>query len=156
MFSVSEGVTTVLLLMAVERGELDLDVPVASYWPEFAAPGKHSVTVRQVLAHRSGLVAPKQDSTVADPVAWEPVTRVLAEQAPLWRPGTAFPYHTITVGFLAGEILRRATGKRPAQWLHDHVNKPLGLDMADGGSVDLDLAPLVTHYPTATPPPSRP
>jgi CubicO group peptidase (beta-lactamase class C family) len=148
MFSVSKGITTVLVLMAAERGDLDLDAPVASYWPEFAAAGKQTVTVRQVLAHQAGLVAPEQDLTVADLVAWDPVTHVLAEQAPLWRPGTAFAYHAITVGFLAGEILRRATGKRPAQWLHDHVNKPLGLDMTYGGDpADPDLAPIGDPLP---------
>ena len=89
---------------------------------------------------------------MADLVAWDAVTQVLAEQAPLWRPGTAFAYHAITVGFLAGEILRRATGKRPAQLLHDYVCEPLGLDMTYGGNLaDPDLAPIGDPLPDRDP-----
>ncbi len=152
LFSVSKGVLTVLLLMAVERGQLDLDAPVATYWPEFAAAGKHAVTVRQVLAHQAGLIAPERDLTVADLAAWHPAADTLAGQAPLWTPGTGFAYHAITIGFLAGEILRRATGSRPAQFLAEHVTGPLKLDMNYGADpADPKLAPIGTQLPTGDP-----
>jgi CubicO group peptidase (beta-lactamase class C family) len=132
LFSVGKGVTTICLLMAAERGLLDLDAPVARYWPEFAANGKAATTVRMLLAHRAGLAAPEVDLSTADVSAWDPVPEALARQAPAWEPGTAYAYHALTFGWLAGEVLRRATGLRPGQWLHEHVADPLGLAMTFG------------------------
>ena len=132
MFSVSKGVTTICLLMAAERGLLDLDAPVERYWPEFAVNGKHTTTVRMLLAHRAGLMAPEADLSVDDLSTWDPVATALARQAPAWEPGTAYGYHALTLGWLAGEVLRRATGRRPAQWLREHIAEPLGLAMTYG------------------------
>ena len=132
LFSVSKGITTVCVLMAVEAGHLALDEPVATYWPEFAQNGKGSLTVRQLLAHRAGLIAPDEALTLEDLSGWFPVTEALARQQPLWEPGTAHSYHALTFGWLAGEVLRRATGLRPADWLHQHINEPLGLGLTFG------------------------
>jgi CubicO group peptidase (beta-lactamase class C family) len=134
--------------MAVDRGLLALDAPVADYWPEFAALGKDTITVRQVLAHRAGLPAPLTDLTPADLLAWDPVVQALAEQAPAWVPGTQYAYHALTVGWLAGEVLRRTTGMRPAEWLARHVAGPLGLEMAFGVDPSApDLALMQTPLP---------
>jgi CubicO group peptidase (beta-lactamase class C family) len=152
VFSASKGILTVLMLMAADLGQLELDAPVAAYWPEFASAGKEAITVRQILAHHAGLIAPEQDLTVADLVAWAPVTEVLAKQAPLWTPGTAYAYHAITMGFLAGEILRRATGKRPSAWLRDHVAVPLHLEMGYGADLqDPRLALIGEQLPDSDP-----
>lgn len=132
MFSVSKGVTTICVLMAAERGLLDLDAPVARYWPEFAANGKDATTVRMLLTHRAGLMAPEADLSVDDLSTWDRVTETLARQAPSWEPGTAYGYHALTFGWLAGEVLRRATGLRPGQWLREHIADPLGLVMTYG------------------------
>lgn len=132
LFSVSKGVTTICLLMAAERGMLELDAPVARYWPEFAAHGKHPATVRMLLAHRAGLAAPEADLSTDDVAAWYPVTEALARQKPAWEPGSAYAYHALTVGWLAGEVLRRATGLRPGRWLREHIAGPLGLAMTYG------------------------
>lgn len=127
VFSVSKGITTIAVLMAVERGLLSLDAPVADHWSEFAANGKDAVTLRHVLAHQAGLVAPDEPMTMHQLRAWFPVTDVLAAQTPLWEPGTAHAYHAMTFGWLAGEVLRRATGQRPSQWLRHHIAEPLGI-----------------------------
>jgi CubicO group peptidase (beta-lactamase class C family) len=132
VFSVSKGVLTVCVLMAVEQGLIDLDAPVRSYWPEFGVRGKEATTVRHLLAHRAGLPAPDVDLTMSDLQAWDPVVEALGAQAPAWAPGTAFAYHALTMGWLAGEVLRRATGKRPGEWLADHVARPLDLAMTFG------------------------
>ncbi|WP_143671916.1 serine hydrolase domain-containing protein, partial [Streptomyces caniscabiei] len=108
VFSVSKGVTTVCLLMAAERGLIELDAPVGKYWPEFAEKGKETTTVRHLLAHQAGLVAPEADVTLENLRAWESVADALARQAPAWPPGTAYAYHALTFGWLAGEVLRRA------------------------------------------------
>ncbi|MGQ4383757.1 serine hydrolase domain-containing protein [Streptomyces sp. SAS_270] len=143
VFSVSKGVTTILLLMAAERGLLDLDEPVATYWPEFATHGKDRVTVRQMLAHRAGLVAPDIEHTPEDLKAWGPVVDGLAAQAPLWKPNTDFAYHALTLGYLAGEVLRRVSGKMPSQWLAEEVAGPLGLATTYGADpADENLAPI--------------
>jgi len=136
VYSVSKGVTTICLLMAAERGLLDLDAAVSTYWPEFGAAGKASITVRQVLAHRAGLAWVDEDLSVEDLVAWTPVVDALAAQRPAWEPGTRYAYHAVTFGWLAGEVLRRTTGLRPSAWLREHVAEPLGLQMTFGGTVD--------------------
>lgn len=153
-FSVSKGVTTICLLMAAERGLLELDALVASYWPEFAVNGKESTTVRQLLAHQAGLVAPERGFTHDELLAWTPVADQLAAQAPLWKPGTAFAYHALTFGWLTGEVLRRATGKRPSDWLRDHIARPLDLTLTFGCdpsvpsfSEQLEQLPIVDPVP---------
>jgi CubicO group peptidase (beta-lactamase class C family) len=149
LFSVSKAITTICLLMAAEEGLLDLDAPVVTYWPEYEANGKQNTTVRQVLAHRAGLPAPDSRLTVAELAAWQPVADSLARQTPLWPPGTDFAYHALTVGWLAGEILRRATGERPAQWLQQHMANPLQLS-AIGFGADLnsaDFAAMLEQLP---------
>ena len=149
MFSVSKGITAICLLMASEEGLLELDAPVAQYWPEFGGQGKDRLTVRQLLAHRAGLIAPDEPMTVEDLRAWFPVTDALARQEPLWEPGTAFAYHALTIGWLVGEVLRRATGKRPSDWLRDRIAGPLGLSMTFGTDADdADFAPLGEPLPT--------
>ena len=132
VFSVSKGITAVCLLMAVEAGHLELDAPVTEIWPEYGAKGKGATTLRHILAHRAGLPAPAVELTAAQVRAWDPVTRALAEQAPAWPPGTAHAYHAMTVGWLAGELLRLSTGKRPNQWLAEHVTRPLGVSLHYG------------------------
>ncbi|MES5820851.1 serine hydrolase domain-containing protein [Streptomyces sp. RG80] len=152
MFSVSKGITTVCLLMAAERGLIDLDAPVAKYWPEFAENGKEATTIRQLLAHRAGLVAPEADLMWQDLRAWQPVADTLARQAPAWPPGTAYAYHALTFGWLAGEVLRRATGLRPGQWLREHVADPLDLTMTYGADpACTDLHPLADPLPSTDP-----
>jgi len=152
LFSVSKGITTICLLMAAEEGHLALDAPVAQYWPEFAANGKSSVTVRQLLAHQAGLIAPEERLTVDDLRAWTPVTEALAAQKPLWTPGTSHAYHAITIGWLAGEVLRRTTGKRPSEWLRERISGPLGLSLTFGADPDAaDFAPLGDPLPSQEP-----
>jgi CubicO group peptidase (beta-lactamase class C family) len=150
VFSVSKGVTTICLLMAVEDGLIELDDPVAQYWPEFAENGKAGTTVRQALAHQAGLVAPAEPLTVEDLRSWDPVTEVLARQRPAWEPGTAHAYHPLTVGWLVGEVLNRATGMRPARWLQERIAEPLGLRTTFGiDPTTPDFAPIGEQLPIA-------
>jgi CubicO group peptidase (beta-lactamase class C family) len=129
VYSSTKGVTAVLANLAIERGLLDPDAPVATYWPEFAAAGKDAVTVRQVLSHQAGLPLVEADLTLEEALAWEPVVTSLAAQAPIWAPGTRHGYHMRTYGWLVGELLRRTTGRTPGTFLRDEVAGPLGLDV---------------------------
>ncbi|WP_188192083.1 serine hydrolase domain-containing protein [Nonomuraea sp. SYSU D8015] len=115
------------LLLLVERGQVDLDAPVARYWPEFAQNGKGEITVRVLLSHRAGL-----PSMEARPVTWEdlrdwtPITDTLAAAAPEWPPGTAHGYHGITIGHLIGEIVRRVSGTSLSAFFDREISTPLG------------------------------
>src|SRR6185503_661525 len=111
VWSCTKGATALCAHMLVARGALDLDAPVASYWPEFAAAGKGAITVRMLLSHQAGLAAisePILDDGYCD---WDLIVGRLAAQAPLWSPGTRQGYHALTFGHLVGELVRRISGR---------------------------------------------
>lgn len=145
VFSVSKGITAICLLMASERGLLDPDAPVAELWPEFGQHGKERITVRDALAHRAGVPALSWPATARELAAWDPIARDIAGSVPLWEPGTSHLYHAVTVGFLAGEVLRRATGRRPAQWLATEIVAPRGLSLTF--TPDLPSADIAAPFP---------
>lgn len=134
-FSVAKGLTAFVMQLLAYRRELDIDLPVAYYWPEFAQHGKGSVTVRQVLTHTAGVpLVPDYWSWISldKPEAYLDLPRIVQglEEAPLqWPPGTDFAYHSTTYGWLLGEVVRRITGKTLGTYLHDEVAAPLGLEM---------------------------
>jgi CubicO group peptidase (beta-lactamase class C family) len=128
VFSTTKGMTAALANLLAQRGELDLDAPVASYWPEFAAKGKEAIPVRQLLTHQAGLPFPEEPATLADVLDWDRITSMLADSAPVWEPGTAHGYHAVTYGFLVGEVIRRVTGMSPGAFLRQELGEPLGLD----------------------------
>ena len=102
VFSVTKGLVSILVARLVEEGVLDYHEPVAEYWPEFAAAGKQSITVADVLSHRAGLSAPTRPVTVEEMTDWDLMTGSLAAQAPLWESGTGHAYHAMTYGWLVG------------------------------------------------------
>jgi CubicO group peptidase (beta-lactamase class C family) len=128
VFSSTKGVTAVCVNLLVERGRLDPDARVASYWPEFAAAGKDAVTVRQLLSHQAGLPLVEGEFTLDDVLGWEAMVAQLAAQPPLWEPGTQHGYHMRTYGWLAGELIRRVTGQTAGAFLRDAVAAPIGID----------------------------
>ncbi|MGV9503338.1 serine hydrolase domain-containing protein [Streptomyces sp. NPDC003642] len=129
--SCTKGMTATCVHLLAQRGEVDYDAPVATYWPDFASGGKERITVADVLAHRSGLAAFDPDAPIAadDLTDWHKTVGALARTEPLWEPGTAFAYHAVTFGHLAGEIVRRVDGRSLGQFLADEVAAPLGLDL---------------------------
>ncbi len=129
VYSTSKGVTAIVTHLLAQRGVLDLDAPVVTWWPEFGAAGKGEIPVRALLSHRAGLPVVEGPVSPADALAWDPVVERLAAQHPLWPPGTRHGYHAITYGWLVGEVVRRATGRTVGQVLADEVARPLGLDL---------------------------
>src|SRR5207302_8430481 len=93
VYSATKAATATAAHLLAQRGQLDLDAPVAEYWPEFAAEGKASIPVRWLLSHRAGLPAIDRPVPVADALRWDPVVEALAAQRPAWEPGTAHGYH---------------------------------------------------------------
>jgi CubicO group peptidase (beta-lactamase class C family) len=135
--SATKGAVAICALRLAERGELDLDAPVATYWPEFAAAGKQDVPARWLLSHRAGL--PKVDAplTLEQLYRWEPLVEALAAQAPVWEPGTAHGYHALTYGHLVGEVLARVSGLSPGELIRKEIAEPLGIDLHVGLPADL-------------------
>ena len=146
--SVTKTMTSLCALVLVDRGELDLDAPVARYWPEFAAAGKDGVLVRHVLSHTAGL--PDWDGTIEELYDWPAATARLAAQAPLWEPGSAAGYHSLTQGFLVGEVIRRITGETVGAFFAAEVAGPLGADFSIGLAAEHDH-----RVALAVPPPGR-
>ena len=129
LHSVTKGLTAVCALLLAQRGELDLDAPVAAYWPEFKAAGKERIPVRWLLSHRAGLPALDTPLLVEEVLAWEPAVEAVAAQTPAWEPGTAHGYHPYTFGWLVGEVVRRVSGRSVGRWFADELAGPLGLDL---------------------------
>ncbi len=127
--SATKGALAICALRLAERGELDLDSPVARYWPEFAAAGKAEVPVRALLSHRVGLPFVEPALSLEEIRAWQPAVTALAAQRPAWAPGTAHGYHPLTYGWLVGEVLARITGATPGELIRREIAEPLGLDL---------------------------
>ncbi|MEU0204832.1 serine hydrolase domain-containing protein [Streptomyces canus] len=123
--SATKGVAAAVPLMLHQRGELDLDAPVAEYWPEFKARGKERVLVRHVLNHRAGL--PVIDRPLTPEEALDPSKgpEAVAAQAPAWEPGTDHGYHALTYGWLLDELVRRVTGLGAGEWIAREIAGPL-------------------------------
>jgi CubicO group peptidase (beta-lactamase class C family) len=124
--------TVISALMQVDRGLIDLDAPVADYWPEFAQGGKEKLPVRYLFSHSSGLSGFEPPVTVEALYDWEKITGLLAAMEPWWEPGTQCGYHALTHGYLLGELVRRVTGKSLGTFFKEEVADPLGADFHIG------------------------
>ena len=128
--STTKTMTALCALLLADRGALDLDAPVVQYWPEFGNQGKERVLVRHLLGHTAGL--PDWDGPVAELYDWGSATARLAAAAPQWEPGTAAGYHSVTQGFLVGEVIRRVAGRSVGEFFAQEVAGPLGADFHIG------------------------
>ncbi len=125
-FSVGKGMLAVLAARYAGAGLLDVDAPVARYWPEFGAAGKDTLTVRQLLSHQAGVPAVRRRLPPGAMLDWGLMTGAIAAQAPWWEPGTAHGYHVNTFGFAVGELLRRVTGRTVGALLRADVARAAG------------------------------
>jgi CubicO group peptidase (beta-lactamase class C family) len=134
MMSVAKGVTAIAFNMLLDRGLVDLDEPVAAYWPEFAQNGKEGILVRWILDHRAAIPVlttnPLWPGAMFDREAY---VKALEQQAPLWEQGTKAAYHVHNQGYLLGEIMRRVTGKTIGPFLRSEVTGPLKAEYYIGG-----------------------
>jgi CubicO group peptidase (beta-lactamase class C family) len=148
MMSVAKGVTAVCFNMLLDRGLVELDAPVARYWPEFARNGKEGVLIRHLLDHTAGI------PVLTDNPLWpgamydrEAIVKALEEQHPLWPPGTVAAYHVHHQGYLLGEVMRRVTGRTIGPFLAEEVAGPLGADYRIGGMSAADQERCAVVYP---------
>ncbi len=149
VFSSTKGATALCAHILASRGQLDLDAPVATYWPEFAQSGKENIPVKMLLSHQAGLPAVREtlpDGAYAD---WDLIVNALAKEEPFWEPGTRNGYHALTFGWLVGEVVRRVSGKSLGTFFKDEVAGPLGLDFWIGLPEDKEsqVAPMIAAEP---------
>jgi CubicO group peptidase (beta-lactamase class C family) len=146
--STTKGMVALCAHMLAERGKLDLDAPVARYWPEFAQGGKPDIPVRWLLSHRAGLPAIRPALPAEALLDWSAMTAALALTEPWWTPGTRHGYHAITFGHLVGEVIRRVDGRSVGAFLREEVTGPLHGDFFIGVPAEADA-----RAATVLPPP---
>jgi len=132
LFSCTKTFTAVTALQLVGEGKLELDAPVARYWPEFGAAGKDKITLRHLLSHQAGLPALREMLPAEALYDWHAMTTALAAEQPWWPLGEGHGYAPITYGWLVGEVLRRVEGRGPGESIVARTAKPLGLDFHVG------------------------
>lgn len=149
VWSTTKTMMALVALVCVDRGELDLDATVATYWPEFAANGKDRVLVKHLLSHTSGVAGWDTPVDNDDLYDWDKATARLAAQAPWWEPGTASGYHSTNQGFLVGEVVRRVTGSMLGAFFKNEIAEPLGLDFHIGLDAEHDhrVSPIIPFAP---------
>ncbi|WP_069174439.1 serine hydrolase domain-containing protein [Streptomyces griseus] len=151
--SAGKGVAAAVLLLLYQRGQVDLDAPVGTYWPEFKANGKERVLVRHLLAHRAGLAALDRTLTPGEAVDGVTGPQAVAAQRPGWEPGTDHGYHAQTFSWLIGELVRRVTGRTIGRWVAEEIARPLGLDFWFG--LPADEAHRIGRIGPVEPPPAE-
>jgi CubicO group peptidase (beta-lactamase class C family) len=151
VYSTTKVMTALCVLMLVDRNLIDLDAPVANYWPEFKQAGKEEIPVRYLLSHTAGLPGFDQRIQPETLYDWDRCTSLLAAQKPWWEPGTKSGYHSITFGYLLGELTRRVTGKSLGTFFRDEVAIPLKADFHIGLSEEHDarVGELIPPIPPA-------
>ncbi|MEJ7926750.1 serine hydrolase domain-containing protein [Sphingobium sp. AN641] len=127
LMSTTKGLTSMCIAMLVDRGKLDYEAPVATYWPEFAAEGKGAVTVGELMSHQAGLTGPRGPVTIEDFYEHKALANRLAAQEPFFRPGV-FGYHSLTFGTLADELVRRTDGRTVGRFFAEEVVSKVGID----------------------------
>lgn len=128
VFSASKGVSGIVVALLVDRGLLDLEQTVAHYWPEFAANGKDRILVRELLSHQAGLPGVDGGFTLEEVLDSRLAAEKLAAARPLWRPGSTFGYHGLTLGFLLEELVRRVAGETLQQFYEREIRAPRAID----------------------------
>jgi CubicO group peptidase (beta-lactamase class C family) len=129
IFSGTKGVVAIAAMVLVDRGEISLEEPVATYWPEFAASGKEWVTVGDVLSHQAGLPYIEADLTTESLLDPEGLAALLAAQPPAWAAERRVTYHALTYGWLAGELVRRVSGITVGEFVRREIAEPLGVEI---------------------------
>jgi CubicO group peptidase (beta-lactamase class C family) len=144
VFSTTKALAALMIVRLVDKGKLTYSQTVASVWPEFAAAGKASVTIEQVISHQAGLPGFPELMDPALWLDWDAICGRLAAMTPMWPPGSASGYHPVTVGYITGEIFRRVDGRPLATAFREDIGDPFDLDIWIGlpSGVEARLADL--------------
>ena len=128
IFSATKGLTSLLAARLVQNGMLDYEAFVTEYWPEFGQTGKENAKVRHLLSHQAGLAVLQADLTIEDILDWNKVVSRLEVEEPLWIPGENHAYHSITHGWLIGEVIRRVVGMSVGDYFRSTIAEILNAD----------------------------
>ena len=153
VFSATKGLLTLLVMRAIERGEIDVNERASTYWPEFGCNGKEDITVKMILRHRAGLNTTSRSMSHQEILDVIPVEEEFAKMAPIYPPDSGFVYHALSIGHLLGKILFNVTGKRIGQLLQEEIANPLDLSTWIGvpNNLKLDIAELRSDQPPQRP-----
>jgi CubicO group peptidase (beta-lactamase class C family) len=154
VFSVTKGITALAASMLVDQGRLQLDVPVAAYWPKFAKAGKSDIPVRWPLTHQTGLLGLDEPISQEQLLNWTYVVERLAAQRPTWKPGSKHGNHSLTYGFLIGEVIRRVSGCTVGQYVHSANCCTARADLFIGlpDQLEARVSPVLLPKPGLAPP----
>ncbi|MGX1161074.1 CubicO group peptidase (beta-lactamase class C family) [Arthrobacter sp. SLBN-100] len=136
-YSCSKGVAAMVIALLVQDGLLDLDAPVAKYWPEFAVQGKDRLLVREALSHQAGLMGVEGGFALEEFTTAQAAAR-LAAARPAWHPGRQFGYHALTIGIIMEELCRRAAGESLQSIYDRRIRTALGIDFFLGLPAELE------------------
>ncbi len=147
VYSCTKAATALCAHILIDRGELDLNAPVADYWPEFGKNGKEGITVRMMLNHSAGLPAFREPIRKGGYADWDYMVQRLEEEQPFWEPGTRNGYHMISFGWTVGELVRRVSGKSLGTFFRENVAEPLQLDFWIGLPPEIEprVAPIILY-----------
>jgi CubicO group peptidase (beta-lactamase class C family) len=154
VYSTTKGLASLCVQQQIDRGALDLDERVASYWPAFGAHGKGEIRLRTLLAHAAGLPAIAKPLPHAALYQHDVMAQALADTPPAWEPGTAHGYHAQTFGFLVAELVRRVSGMTLGQYLRQHIAAPLQADVHIGLAAEHDARVAKVTRPLNEPTPA--
>ena len=132
VWSSTKNMASLCAYILHEKGLLDFHSPVKDYWPEFSENGKENILVSHIMSHSSGLSGWESKINYKDYYNWDKLCELLAKQKPFWEAGKEVGYHSISVGFLIGEIVKRISGKSIGQFFQDEIAKPLNSDFHIG------------------------
>lgn len=147
VYSCTKGATALCAHVLAAQGLLDIEAPVAEYWPEFGRGDKAGVTVRMMLDHSAGVPAFRGSLAPGELYDWDRMVGRLEAEAPFWEPGTRNGYHMINFGWTVGELVRRVSGRSLGTFFREAVTDPLGLDFWIGLPVEVEprVAPLAPY-----------
>ncbi len=151
VWSCTKGATSLAAHLLLARGQLELEAPVSTYWPEYGVAGKEHTTVAHVLGHRAGLPAVRGQLPDGAFFDWELMVDTLAGQEPFYDPGSRHGYHGVTFGWLVGEIVRRVSGKSLGSYFRSEIAEPLGLDFWIGAPPEVSQRSARVSFATPDP-----
>ena len=144
VYSTTKGVAAFCIALAMEKGLLKYEEKVSTYWPEFAINGKEDITIGMLMSHQAGICSP-ETRNVDDYYNQNLMAKKLAGMTPIWEPGTASGYHSMTFGWLTSELILRETGKSLGTFFREEVGDRHEIDFFIGlpESEDHRVAELV-------------
>jgi len=147
VYSCTKGATALCAHVLASQGKLDIEAPVAEYWPEFAVRGKERATVRMMLDHSVGVPVFRDPVERGEFYDWDRVIDRLEAEQPFWEPGTRNGYHMINFGWTVGELVRRVAGQSLGSFFRTTIAEPLGLDFWIGLPESLEgrVAPMIPY-----------